>query len=225
MPRVQMVMMYPDYGQNCEQHIFDILATTITNVMLIGTINFSKRLKKELRSTQDRCIRAEKRLEAQQSHFSLGLPLSSELSRTVDALVRNERGRQRKERQERGSNPSSSPHMSPTASTLSGNIAAAEFPRPLNLVRNRPRPSVSDSLPNQMSSVIPTTFEHILNTRRNPRERGWVPTALFASEPEPRVERSRSRSPQDVVVDDNENPVHVVRRPPRTQPGVGSDGC
>lgn len=150
------------------------------------------------------------------------MPPLSELSRTVEALVKKELDRQHKERHERGSDLSSSPNTSPTASTLSSNAAAVEFPPPLNLRRNQSRPVDLDSTAIPLSPIIRSADDPVGPTRFNPRDRGWTPTALFAGEPEPRVERSRS--PQDVVVDDDVNPVHVVRRVPRTQPGTGSDG-
>jgi hypothetical protein len=154
------------------------------------------------------------------------MPHSFQLSRIVEKLVKEERDRQHKERHDRGSDLSSSPNTSPTASTLSSNAAAVRFSSPLNLSRNQSKPVDLDSTAIPSSPTISPTIHYVDDplgpTRVNPRERGWTPTALFASEPEPRVERSRSL--QDVVVDDDINPVHVVRRVPRTQPGTGSDG-
>jgi hypothetical protein len=154
------------------------------------------------------------------------MPSSSELSHTVEALVKSELERQRQKRRARGSNPSTSTHTSATASALSGSITAVEVPPPFNPTPHRFRPTASDSASTiPMSPIItPVTDEHVRPPRLNPHERGWTPTALSASEPEPRVEIARLGPPQDVVVDDNINPVHVVRRVPRMQPGAGVDG-
>ena len=129
-------------------------------------------------------------------------------------LVENEKSQQRKERRELGSNPSCSIHTFPTASALSSHSNTAMFPPPLELRRDRVAPPSSDSGAGPSSSKSAPTVGEKGSTVVNRRERGWVPTALSAGEPEP--------VPQDIVVDDGHNPVRNEHRVPRIAPSARS---